>query len=158
MIRSSRRPLRLRPSASTADRDPHPAAENPVPRTRALPILGAVNTERTIRVTVRGSFDNLTDAQKAELITVGDQHADILAVSYTEDGHLTYDLAARPFFTFRFAETVTAEKDIPQVTARAEAKAAAWMTARGYGFKRLTSQTVDMSEVPLGPRGRRLKS
>jgi hypothetical protein len=117
-----------------------------------------VNSERTIRVTVRGSFDNLTDAQKAELIAAGDQHADMLAVEYTAEGHLHYDLAARPFFTFRFAEQVAEEKDIPQVTARAEAKAAAWMTERGYGFKRITSQTVDMSEVPLGPRGRRLHS
>jgi hypothetical protein len=124
----------------------------------ALPILCAVNSERTIRVTVRGSFDNLSDAQKAELIAAGDRHADILAVTYTEEGHLTYDLAARPFFTFRFGETVTDEKEIPQVTARAEARAAAWMTERGYGFKRITSQTVDMSEVPLGPRGRRLQS
>ena len=117
-----------------------------------------MTSERTIRVTVRGSFDNLTDAQRAELVAAGAEHADMLAVAYTEEGHLHYDLAARPFFTFRFAGTVTDEKDIPQVTARAEAKAAAWMTERGYGFKRLTSQTVDMSEVPLGPRGRRLSS
>ncbi|WP_309238543.1 DUF6204 family protein [Actinoplanes aureus] len=113
--------------------------------------------KRTVRVTVRGSFDGLTDAQKAELIAAGDQHSDILAVQYTEQGHLTYDLKARPFFTFRFAEQVAEEKDVARVTARAEAKAAAWMTERGYGFKRLTSQTVDMSEVPLGPRGRRLQ-
>ncbi|WP_229074862.1 DUF6204 family protein [Actinoplanes sp. DH11] len=112
---------------------------------------------RTVRVTVRGSFDNLTAEQQAELLAAGPEHADILAVRYTADGHLTYDLAARPFFTFRFAEEVAQEKDIPQVTARSEAKAAAWMTERGYGFKRLTSQTVDMSEVPLGPRGRRLQ-
>ncbi|GAA0451198.1 hypothetical protein Aca07nite_55620 [Actinoplanes capillaceus] len=113
-----------------------------------------MSTSRTIRVTVRGSFDNLSDAQKAELIAVGDQHADILAVEYTEQGHLTYDLAARPFFCFRFAEQVDDEREIPKVTARAEAKAAAWMTERGYGFKRITSQTVDMSEIPLGKRGR----
>ncbi|MFF0375901.1 DUF6204 family protein [Actinoplanes missouriensis] len=111
--------------------------------------------KRSIRVTVRGSFDNLTADQKAELLAAGPDHADILAVQYTEQGHLTYDLAARPFFTFRFGAQVTDEKDIPKVTAQAEAKAAAWMTERGYGFKRITSQTVDMSEVPLGPRGRR---
>ncbi|GLY03004.1 MULTISPECIES: DUF6204 family protein [Actinoplanes] len=117
-----------------------------------------MTTSRTIRVTVRGSFDNLTDEQKTALIAAGADHADILAVQYTEDGHLTYDLAARPFFTFRFGEQVTDEKDIPQVTARAEAKAAAWMADRGYAFKKLTSQTVDLSEVPLGPRGRRISS
>ena len=113
--------------------------------------------KRTIRVTVRGSFDNLTAGQKAELVAAGAAHADMLDVRYTPEGHLHYDLAARPFFTFRFAEDVAEEKDIAQVTARAEAKAAAWMTERGYGFKRITSQTVDMSEVPLGPRERRLQ-
>ncbi|GAA1655080.1 DUF6204 family protein [Actinoplanes couchii] len=116
-----------------------------------------MSTSRTIRVTVRGSFDKLSDAQKAELIAAGDRHADILAVEYSEQGHLTYDLAARPFFTFRFGETVSDEAQVPKVTARAEAKAAAWMTERGYGFKRITSQTVDLSEVPLGKRGRKLQ-
>ncbi|GIE28229.1 hypothetical protein Ait01nite_012740 [Actinoplanes italicus] len=117
-----------------------------------------MSTSRTIRVTVRGSFDNLSDAQKAQLIAAGDAHADILAVEYTAEGHLTYDLAARPFFTFRFAEQVDDEREVAKVTARSEAKAAAWMTERGYGFKRITSQTVDLSEVPLGKRGRKLQS
>ncbi|SDS96322.1 DUF6204 family protein [Actinoplanes derwentensis] len=116
-----------------------------------------MSASRTIRVTVRGSFDDLSETQKAELIAAGGEHADILAVEYSEQGHLTYDLAARPFFTFRFGETVHDEREVPQVTARAEAKAAAWMTGRGYGFKRLTSQTVDLSEVPLGKRGRKLQ-
>lgn len=42
-----------------------------------------------------------------------------------------------------------------KVTAAAETAAAQWMTARGYAYKNLTSQTTDMSLVPLGPRGRR---
>jgi hypothetical protein len=117
-----------------------------------------MSTSRTVRVTVRGSFDNLSDAQKAELIAAGDAHADILAVEYTAEGHLTYDLAARPFFAFRFAEQVDDEREVAQVTARAEAKVVAWMTGRGYGFKRITSQTVDLSEMPLGKRGRKLQS
>jgi hypothetical protein len=122
-----------------------------------LVILARVTDKRTIRVTVRGAFDNLSPEQKAELIAAGAEHADMLAVAYTPEGHLHYDLAARPFFTFRFGEEVDDQKDIPQVTARAEARAAAWMTDRGYGYKKITSQTVDMSEVPLGPRGRRLQ-
>jgi hypothetical protein len=114
-----------------------------------------MSTSRTIRVTVRGSFDNLSEQQTAQLTAAGAEHADILAVRYTADGHLTYDLAARPFFTFRFAEQVDDEREVPRVTARAEAKAAAWMTERGYGFKRITSQTVDLSEVPLGKAARK---
>ncbi|KUL30835.1 DUF6204 family protein [Actinoplanes awajinensis] len=108
---------------------------------------------RTIRVTVRGAFDALTDAQKAALAADGGD--DLLTVQYTEQGHLSYDIAARPFFTYRFAEQVTSETDIPQVTARAEAKTVAWLDAHGYAYKKLTSQTVDMSEVPLGKRGKK---
>jgi len=109
---------------------------------------------RTIRVTVRGAFDALTDAQRAELLADAARH-DVAYAAFTADGSLTYDVAARPFFTFRFAGTVDDERGIPQVTARAEATAAQWMTARGYGFKNLTSQTVDLSQTPLGKRGRR---
>ncbi|AEV85184.1 hypothetical protein ACWT_4164 [Actinoplanes sp. SE50] len=108
---------------------------------------------RTIRVTVRGSFDNLTDKQKTELTANGGD--DLLTAQYTEQGHLTYDIAARPFFTFRFAEQVTEEKEIPQAAINAEMKAVAWLEEHGYGYKKITSQTVDMSEVPLGKRGRR---
>ncbi|BCY10359.1 DUF6204 family protein [Actinoplanes sp. L3-i22] len=112
-----------------------------------------MSDSRTIRVTVRGSFDNLTDEQKAELVANGGD--DLLTVEYTERGHLTYDLAARPFFTFRFAEQVAGEQEIPQATIRAEMKAVTWLEERGYGYKKITSQTVDMSEVPLGKRGKR---
>ncbi|MEU8816945.1 DUF6204 family protein [Actinoplanes sp. NPDC048796] len=109
---------------------------------------------RTIRVTVRGSFDNLTDTQLAELVAAQGAH-DFLHTQYTPEGHLTYDLPARPFFTFRFAEQATDEADIPQAAARAEAKATAWMAERGYPVKKLTSQTVDVAEIPLGKRGKR---
>ncbi|SNY45229.1 DUF6204 family protein [Paractinoplanes atraurantiacus] len=109
---------------------------------------------RTIRVTVRGSFDNLTDAQLAELVAAQGAH-DFLHTQYTPEGHLTYDLPARPFFTFRFAEQAADDADVPKAAARAEAKAASWMAARGYAIKKVTSQTVDVAEIPLGKRGKR---
>jgi hypothetical protein len=109
---------------------------------------------RTVRVTVRGSFDALSAAQRAELLAEAAEH-DFLATTYTPEGYLAYDVAARPFFTFRFLAEVDEEPEIAAVTARCAAAAAAWMTGRGYGFKGLSSQAVDMSEVPLGKRGRR---
>lgn len=112
-----------------------------------------MSESRTIRVTVRGSFDNLTAEQRTELAASGGD--DLLKVEYTEQGHVTYDIAARPFFTFRFAEQVEDEKDIPNAAISAEMKAVAWLEERGYGYKKITSQTVDMSEVPLGKRGKR---
>jgi hypothetical protein len=39
--------------------------------------------------------------------------------------------------------------------AAAEAKAVAWMAGQGYPVKNVTSRAVDMSEVPLGRRGKR---
>jgi len=109
---------------------------------------------RTIRVTVRGVFDGLSDAQLAELVERQDEH-DFLRTQYTAEGYLAYDLPARPFFSFRFAQEAADEAEIPRVSARAEATAAAWMAQRGYPVKNLTAQVVDMSQVPLGKRGRR---
>jgi hypothetical protein len=109
---------------------------------------------RTIRVTVRGSFDKLSEAQLAELVGARAQH-DVMSTAYTREGHLAYDLPARPFFTFRFEATAKEQTEIPAITADAQARAAGWMAERGYPVKNLTAQTVDMSEVPLGKRGKR---
>lgn len=113
-------------------------------------------SSRTIRVTVRGAFAALTAEQRAELLAGAAEH-DVAFAEFTPEGTLTYDIAARPFFTFRYAGTVADEKDIPEVTARAELAAEAYLHDRGLGFKNLTSQTVDMSQTPLGSRGRRLQ-
>ena len=123
------------------------------PGRAGVTILAAM-TSRTIRVTVRGHFDSLSAEQLAALVAAAPEH-DFLRTQYTAEGYLAYDLPARPFFTFRFAEQVTDEKEIPQAAINAEMKAVAWLEDHGYGYKKITSQTVDMSEVPLGKRGRR---
>ena len=108
---------------------------------------------RTVRVTVRGAFDGLTAEQTAALAASQAEH-DFLRTEYTVDGYLAYDLP-RPFFTFRFAEQAEDEAGVGAAAARAEAKAVAWMAGHGYPVKNVTTQAVDMSEVPLGKRGRR---
>lgn len=108
-------------------------------------------TSRTIRVTVRGHFDHLSPEHLAALVAAGPAH-DFLRTEYTEDGYLAYDLPGRPFFTFRFAEQA---EDVTTASARAEAKASAWMAEHGYPVKNLTTQAVDLAEMPLGKRGRR---
>jgi len=109
---------------------------------------------RTIRVTVRGRFDGLSETQLAELVGAQAEH-DFANVAYTAEGYLVYELPARPFFTFRFAATAEEPTEIPAITADAQRRAAAWMAERGYPVKNLTAQAVDMSEVPLGSRGKR---
>ncbi|WP_433359314.1 DUF6204 family protein [Actinoplanes sp. CA-142083] len=109
---------------------------------------------RTIRVTVRGAFDGLSEPQMGELVAAQAEH-DFMNTQYTPEGYLAYDLPARPFFTFRFVAQAEEQEEIPAITAGAERKAAAWMAERGYPIKNVTSQTVDLSEVPLGKRGKR---
>jgi uncharacterized protein DUF6204 len=109
---------------------------------------------RKLRITVRGGFDNLSAQQQAELVAAQAEH-DFMNTRYTAEGDLFYDLPARPFYTFRFADEVDDEAAINQAVVRAEEKAAAWMAARGYATKNVTSTVVDMSQVPLGKRGRR---
>ncbi|WP_328917638.1 MULTISPECIES: DUF6204 family protein [unclassified Streptomyces] len=113
-------------------------------------------TTRAFRVLVRGSFDlgALTADQRAALEADAPQH-DVLHAAFTPEGHLSYDLAARPFFTFRFQESGEAEEDIVAAAERAESAARAWLEERGYPYTRLTSQAEDLSLAPLGKRQRR---
>jgi hypothetical protein len=109
---------------------------------------------RTIRVTVRGAFDGLSAEQTARLRSEQTEH-DFLRTEYTAEGYLAYEVPGRPFFTVRFAEQAEDEAGVAAAAARAEAKAVAWMAEQGYPIKNVTSQAVDMSEVPLGRRGKR---
>lgn len=109
---------------------------------------------RAFRITVRGAFDALTADQQAELLARAAEH-DILHAAFTAEGTLTYDLAARPFFTFRFLDSGEAEEDILEAAERAGTAARAWLTERGYGWKNLTSNAEDLSQAALGKRRRR---
>jgi hypothetical protein len=111
-------------------------------------------TTRAFRITIRGAFDELSADQRTELLADAAQH-DVLHAAFTPEGHLSYDLAARPFFTFRFLAAGESEQDLLEATARAEAAAQAWLADRGYRFKNLKSQAEDLSRAPLGKRQRR---
>ena len=115
-------------------------------------MIRSVST-RTFRVTVRGAFTNLDVAQRDELLAHAAEH-DILRAAFTADGHVTYDIATRPFFTCRFEATGDTAGDIGPAATRAEARARAWLTERGYGFKNLAAQAEDLSDMPLGKRER----
>ncbi|GGX56451.1 DUF6204 family protein [Streptomyces fructofermentans] len=109
---------------------------------------------RTFRITVRGVFHGLGADQRAALLADAAEH-DVLRAAFTPEGHLSYDIAARPAFTFRFLDSGDAEEDILDAAERAEEAARAWLTERGYGFKNLRSTAEDLSQAPLGKRGRR---
>jgi hypothetical protein len=111
-------------------------------------------SERTFRVTVRGAFDALTEAQRAELLARAAEH-DLLDAKFLPEGHLSYDLAMRPFFTFRFLETGQEEADIAAACERARTAAELWLDERGYGSKNLKVSAEDMATVPLAKRQKR---
>ncbi|MEW2283396.1 DUF6204 family protein [Streptomyces sp. NPDC047841] len=111
-------------------------------------------TTRTFRITVRGAFDALTDDQRAALLADAAEH-DVLRAAFTPEGTLTYDIAARPAFVFRFSATGEKEEDVLEATERAEEAAKSWLAARGYGYKQLRSSAEDLSQAPLGARQRR---
>ncbi|GHE06862.1 DUF6204 family protein [Streptomyces alanosinicus] len=109
---------------------------------------------RTFRITVRGAFDGLTEAQRAALLAGAAEH-DVLRAAFAPEGTLTYDIAARPAFVFRFSAAGEEEEDILEATERAEAAARGWLAERGYSFKNLRSTAEDLSQAPMGKRQRR---
>jgi hypothetical protein len=110
--------------------------------------------ERAFRIKVRGVFERLSEQQRADLLARADEH-DPLRAAFTPEGQLTYELAARPFFTFRFAATGDTEADLAEATRHAKETAAAWLTERGLAFRLITTTAEDLSQAPLGKRGRR---
>ena len=109
---------------------------------------------RAFRIKVRGEFKDLTPDQRAELLASASEH-DALAAAFTPQGHLSYDLVARPFFTFRFADSGESDEDLAAATERAESAARAWLNERGLAFRLLQSQAEDLSQAPLSKRQRR---
>jgi hypothetical protein len=109
---------------------------------------------RDFRIKVRGEFKDLTAEQRSDLLARAAEH-DALSAAFTREGHLSYDLAARPFFTFRFAESGETDEDLVAATARAEAAARGWLDERGLSFKLLATQAEDLSQAPLSKRQRR---
>jgi Family of unknown function (DUF6204) len=108
-------------------------------------------TTRTFRITVRGVFADLTADQRAQLLAEAADH-DILQARYKYEGHLTYDIALRPAFTFRFEDSGEDEQDILLATERAEEASRAWLTEHGYAHKNLKSQAEDLSQATLSKR------
>ena len=111
-------------------------------------------TVRAFRIRVRGVFEDLTADQRTDLLNRASEH-DPLTTSFTPEGHLSFDLAARPNFTFRFSDTGERDEDLGPATERAEAAARAWLDERGLAFRLLESKSEDMSQAPMSKRQRR---
>ncbi|MBR7836742.1 hypothetical protein KDL01_25905 [Actinospica durhamensis] len=109
---------------------------------------------RIFRITVRGAFTGLAPEQRAALLAEAAEH-DVLSAAFTPEGHLSYDIAARPAFTFRFQDSGEDEADLQRAAERAETAARAWLDGRGYGYKDLRSSAEDLSQAPLSKHQKR---
>jgi hypothetical protein len=109
---------------------------------------------RELRIAVRGNFTDLSDAQRAELRTGAAEH-DVLQARFTEQGHLAYDVDARPFFTYRFLREADTDADVTRAVAGAEAAASAALELRGLRHQLRSTTVQDLSQAPLSKRQRR---
>jgi Family of unknown function (DUF6204) len=111
-------------------------------------------SQRALRITVRGSFRLLTDDQRAELAARAAEH-DLLRASFTAEGHLAYDVGARPFFTYRFLREARSDDDVARAVAGAETAARAALEQQGLRYQLRSTQVQDLSQAPLSKRQRR---
>jgi len=91
---------------------------------------------------------------QAELRARAAEH-DVLGASFTAEGHLAYDVDARPFFTYRFLSGPETDEDVARAVARAEAAARAAFEHQELGYQLRSTQVQDLSKAPLSTRQRR---
>jgi hypothetical protein len=107
------------------------------------------------RVTVRGSFADLTDEARARIEAEYEQH-DYLHARFTPEGTFVYDVGMGAF-SFRYElREYDAHDDAPgggsdnpkeAVMARALAMATAFLDDAGFGFRRLRASATDMADM-----------
>ena len=106
-------------------------------------------TTQIFRVTVRGRFAGLTDAQRADLLARAGEHEALVAARFTPDGSLVYDRSL-DFFSFRI-EIREQSEDGADRTAEAFARAQALLVARldgwGLGHRDLRVTGTDMATM-----------
>ena len=109
---------------------------------------------RELRIKIRGEFKDLTSGQRADLLAAAEDH-DMLGASFTREGHVAYDLDARPFFTFRIADTAESDDDVATATARAVGSVREWLDAHGLSYKLREPVVEDLSQAALSKRQRK---
>jgi Family of unknown function (DUF6204) len=107
------------------------------------------DSKHVYRVTVRGQFDQLTDATRAWLIAHLAEH-DIFTSKFTEEGTFTYD-DRLAFFNLRYEIRVNATKGENEAKALALLEADRFLATMRIGFVRLRAAAMDMSAMwPAG--------
>ncbi|RYJ29494.1 hypothetical protein CU044_1963 [Streptomyces sp. L-9-10] len=111
-----------------------------------------MTTQHTYRVIVRGTWDGLTDDDRARLLADVDQHG-LAQMRFTPEGSLTYD-AALKHFSYRFVVVSDAADGEEMAGALAEDRAETALEALGCGHRELRSTVTDMDTMKINRKGR----
>ncbi|MFJ9031338.1 DUF6204 family protein [Streptomyces sp. NPDC102274] len=111
-----------------------------------------MTTQHTYRVIVRGTWDGLTDDDRARLLAEVDQHG-LAQMRFTPEGSLTYD-ATLKHFSYRFVVVSDAADGEEMAGALAEDRAEMALKALGRGHGELRSTVTDMDTMKINRKGR----
>ncbi|MFD8917563.1 DUF6204 family protein [Streptomyces sp. NPDC055037] len=111
-----------------------------------------MTTQHTYRVIVRGTWDGLTDDDRARLLADVDQHG-LAQMRFTPEGSLTYD-ATLKHFSYRFVVVSDAADGEEMAGALAEDRAETALKALGCGHRELRSTVTDMDTMKINRKGR----
>ncbi|MFE3138042.1 DUF6204 family protein [Streptomyces scopuliridis] len=111
-----------------------------------------MTTQHTYRVIVRGTWDGLTDDDRARLLAEVDQHG-LAQMRFTPEGSLTYDKVLK-HFSYRFVVVSDAADGDEMAGALAEDRAETALKALGCGHGELRSTVTDMDTMKINRKGR----
>ncbi|WP_326609839.1 DUF6204 family protein [Streptomyces scopuliridis] len=109
-------------------------------------------TQHTYRVIVRGTWDGLTDDDRARLLAEADQHG-LTQMRFTPEGSLTYDTTLK-HFSYRYVVVSDAADGEEMAGALAEDRAETALKALGCGHGELRSTVTDMDTMKINRKGR----
>ncbi|MFE2495790.1 DUF6204 family protein [Streptomyces scopuliridis] len=111
-----------------------------------------MTTQHTYRVIVRGTWDGLTDDDRARLLAEVGQHG-LAQMRFTPEGSLTYDKVLK-HFSYRFVVVSDAADGEEMAGALAEDRAETALKALGCGHGELRSTVTDMDTMKINRKGR----
>ncbi|MFF0434188.1 DUF6204 family protein [Streptomyces sp. NPDC004327] len=106
-----------------------------------------MSEQHTYRVIVRGTFDGLSEESRTRLLAEVDEHG-MSAMTFTEEGSLTYDRALK-HFSYRLVVVSDAADGEEMAAAIAEDRVETALKELGHGFKGLRSSVTDLDTMKI---------
>ncbi|MGW5421596.1 DUF6204 family protein [Streptomyces sp. NPDC003943] len=106
-----------------------------------------MSEKHTYRVIVRGTFDGLSEESRTRLLAEVDEHG-LSAMTFTEEGSLTYDRALK-HFSYRLVVVSDAADGEEMAGALAEDRVETALKELGHGYKGLRSTVTDLDTMKI---------